>query len=386
MVVVTAGMALLSAGVAIVAGAFALLTSPIGLAIVAISALIIYFQKAGGDLETFGNGLKWIWNRIEELGQNLVKFYYYLMDKVTVGDEYKNKMEEQNKKIAETTAEREVLEKKMSARMEENVKKREAEEKADSKKEGGLLDGLKGMFNIDHKNRAGAHIAQKNSQVDAFNKIPGAVGGGIAGGMPGLKDGVKEGIKEGTAKPTDYNAGAEGLLKQFSAKEGGGVEKNVKKDELLLAKEAAFKDLETASSMQQKDAVLNRIQDINAKIKALDTPAAQPVNPAAPASKTAAPTVAADQAKKELEKQQQDKTAAEKKKVEEEAAKKKQEEDAAKKKQEEDKNKKPESAETLLAELNTKMATLLKYTFTVAHNTNETVSATRSLNGNLYKA
>ena len=273
----------------------------------------------------------------------------------------------------------------ITSTMEKNVKQREAEDKAGSKKEGGLLDSLKGMFNIDHKNRAGAHIAQKNSQVDAFNKIPGAVGGGMASGMPGLKDGVKEGIKEGTAKPTDYNAGAEGLLKQFSAKEGGGVEKNIKRDELLNAKTAAFAEYAGASSQQQK-AIEAKIQDINAKIKALDTPVAQPVNPAAPASKTAAPTVTADQAKKELEKQQQDKTAAEKKKVEEEAAKKKAEEDAVKKKQEEDKNKKPESAETLLAELNTKMATLLKYTFTVAHNTNETVSATRSLNGNLYKA
>jgi hypothetical protein len=425
MVVATAGLAILAAGVAIVAGAFALLTSPIGLAIVAIAALIIYFKRAGGDLETLGNGFKWLWSYIEEFGQNLVKFYYYLMDKVTVGSEYKDKMKEQDKKIEATQAERVVLEQKMATRMEENVKKREAEEKAGNKKEGGLLDGLKGLFNIDHKNRAGAHIAQKNAQVGAFNRIPGAVGGGIAGGMPGIKDGVKEGIKEGTEKPTDFNAGAEALLKQFSAKEGGGVEKNVKKDELLLAKEAAFKDLETASSMQQKDVVLNKIQDINAKIKALDNPeskpvdprapasqttnvaqpvtvpgqrssndprrtdapAAQPVNPAAPKkTETAKPAVVADQAKKELEKQQQDKTAAEKKKAEEEAAKKKQEEDAVKKKQEENKNKKPESAETLLAELNTKMATLLKYTFTVAHNTNETVSATRSLNGNLYKA
>jgi len=239
------------------------------------------------------------------------------------------------------------------------------------------------------------------------------------------------------------------LLKQFSAKEGGGVEKNVKRDELLLAKQdafkaymdaegksqkdaaeakiadinakikaldtpaaqpvdpkapaskttkddkrnelllakdVAFKDYTIATSKEQKAAAEAKIADINAKIKALDTPAAQPVNPAAPASKTAAPTVAADQAKKELEKQQQDKTAAEKKKVEEEAAKKKQEEDAAKKKQEENKNKKPESAETLLAELNTKMATLLKYTYTVAHNTNETVSATRGLNNNLLKS
>jgi hypothetical protein len=272
----------------------------------------------------------------------------------------------------------------ISTTMEANVKQREKEDKEGSKKEGGMLDGIKKLFNIDHKDRASAHIEQKNAQVSAFKGIPGAVGGGMASGMPALTDGVKDGIKE--AAKVDTNAGPEALLKQFSAKEGGGVEKDVKRNELLLAKDVAFKDYTIATSKEQKAAAEAKIQDVNAKLQALDTPAAQPVNPAAPASKTAAPTVAADQAKKELEKQQQDKTAAEKKKVEEEAAKKKQEEDAAKKKQEEDKNKKPESAETLLAELNTKMATLLKYTFTVAHNTNETVSATRSLNGNLLKS
>ena len=105
---------------------------------------------------------------------------------------------------------------------------------------------------IDHKNRAGAHIAQKNAQVSAFKGIPGAVSGGMAGGMPGLKEGlkegVKEGVKEGTAKPTDFNAGPEALLKQFSAKEGGGVEKNVKHVELLNAKTAAELHCQTTPS------------------------------------------------------------------------------------------------------------------------------------------
>ena len=104
---------------------------------------------------------------------------------------------------------------------------------------------------------------------------------------------------------------------------------------------------------------------------------------AAPASSASADStrksIEADAEKKKLEE-----AAAANKKAEEE--KKKADEDAKKKKEEEEKNKKPESAETLLAELNTKMATLLKYTFTVAHNTNENVTATRGLNKNLYKA
>jgi len=192
------------------------------------------------------------------------------------------------------------------------------------------------LFNIDHKNRAGAHIEQKNAQVSAFKGIPGAVGGGMASGMPGLKEGVKEGVKEGTAKPTDFNAGPEALLKQFAQKEGSPLAE------------------------------------------------AQSVNPAAPKSQAALGPAAKDQTLKDLEKQQQDKTAAEKKKAEEEAAKKKAEDEA----KEKEKNKDPKTQETpatLLAELNTKMATLLQYTFTVAHNTNETVTATRGLNNNLLK-
>jgi len=45
-----------------------------------------------------------------------------------------------------------------------------------------------------------------------------------------------------------------------------------------------------------------------------------------------------------------------------------------------------ENTETLLAELNTKMGTLLKYTWTVANNTNETVNATRGLTKDLFKS
>jgi hypothetical protein len=97
-----------------------------------------------------------------------------------------------------------------------------------------------------------------------------------------------------------------------------------------------------------------------------------------------APSAAsAETTKKEIEQKGQDKAAAEKKAADEAEAKKKAEE-TSKEKQEQDK-KTQDSPSTLLAELNTKMATLLQYTFTVAHNTNENVTATRGLNGNLMK-
>ena len=381
MVVATVGLGLLAAGVAIVAGAFALLTSPIGLTIAAIAALIIIFKKAGGDFQVVTDGLKYLWEGLKTFFSELKLAFFKVLDALP-GVDFSKEIEEEEKKIVEQKAEREKLATAMSTRMDANKAKAAADAaKGDSKEEGGLLNGLKDMFNIDHKKRSGAHIEQKNAQVSAFKGIPGAVGGGMASGMPGLKEGVKEGIKEGTEKPVDYNAGPEALLKQFSAKEGGAVEKNIKRDELLLAKDVAFKDYTIATSKEQKAIAEAKIQDVNAKLTALDTPVSQTVNPNVPKSETTSPAGAADQGKKELEKQQQEKIANEKKKAEDEAAKKKAEEDAGKKKQEQ----KPESAETLLAELNNKMATLLKYTFTVAHNTNETVSATRGLNNNLLK-
>jgi len=99
---------------------------------------------------------------------------------------------------------------------------------------------------------------------------------------------------------------------------------------------------------------------------------------------TSESTKAAESTKKEIEQKGQDKAAAEKKAADEAEAKKKAEDEAKEKEKNKD-QKTQESPSTLLAELNTKMATLLQYTFTVAHNTNETVSATRSLNKNGFK-
>jgi hypothetical protein len=103
-------------------------------------------------------------------------------------------------------------------------------------------------------------------------------------------------------------------------------------------------------------------------------------SPLVPASES---TKAAESTKKEIEQKGQDKAAAEKKAADEAEAKKKAEEESKSKQEQEKKTQ--ESPSTLLAELNTKMATLLQYTFTVAHNTNENVTATRGLNKNGFK-
>ena len=144
----------------------------------------------------------------------------------------------------------------------------------------------------------------------------------------------REAAAKAAEKSIDYAAGPEELLKQFSEKEGGAVEIGIKK----------------GSSYSVAPAAAN-----------------------------------ADAAKKAIE------IEAEKKKVDETAAKAKTDaeakakEDTAAKEKEEQNKKSQESPSVLLAELNNKMATLLKYTFTVAHNTNETVTATRSLNKNGFK-
>jgi hypothetical protein len=104
-------------------------------------------------------------------------------------------------------------------------------------------------------------------------------------------------------------------------------------------------------------------------------------SPLVPASES---TKAAESTKKEIEQKGQEKTAAEKKAAEEAEAKKKAEEES-KNKQEQDK-KTQESPSTLLAELNTKMAQLIKLQAQTTTNTAENVMATKGLNKNLYKA
>ena len=122
----------------------------------------------------------------------------------------------------EQKAEREALVTKMATRMEENKAKAAADAaKGDSKEEGGLLNSLKGMFNIDQKNRAGAHIEQKNAQVSAFKGIPGAVSGGMKSGMPALKEGVKEGRQaERISRREERISSKEGRISRKEGRKG----------------------------------------------------------------------------------------------------------------------------------------------------------------------
>jgi len=143
---------------------------------------------------------------------------------------------------------------------------------------------------------------------------------------------AKEAAVKAQEKLLDYSAGPEELLKQFSAKEKGAVEAQVKGE----------KPSSTVST-------------VSTSVKALEVDA---------------------------EKKKQQETAAKEKADAEAKAKA----DAEAKTKEEQNKKSQESPSTLLAELNTKMEQLIKHAAVTQSNTYETFNATKGLNKNLYKA
>lgn len=202
---------------------------------------------------------------------------------------------------------------------------------------------------------------------------------------------VKEAAVKANEKLMDYNSGPEALLKAFSAKEGGLVEKGVKKDELGKQISAAQSEFESAKTDAAKKAAAEKVLTLQKQMGAIDNPkgASSDFNETAKAlaGANSSPKSAAqnaETAKKEIEAE------AEKKKAE--AAKKaqdyKNEEEAAKREFEKE-NKKPatqESAETLLAQLNTNMAELIKVTKEQKDIGERQLTVQKSLTGDLFAA
>jgi hypothetical protein len=341
MVVATAGLAIMAAGVAIVAGALFLLTSPIGLVILAIGATIAIFKKFGGDLSVIQNGLMIMW---EGYKMFLNYFKLGLLNILNSIPGFRGDFDDQIKETeADIVANKQAVADRANAittTMAENRARAEqekiAEEKGEGKQTSGLMDDLKNLFGPKGAANAAAAEKQKDEKraqsINFRNNKPGKFGGGGAGGA-GDKDG-KNGKDGKEVKPEiqmDYNAGSESLLKQMGEKEGSAL---------------ASPDM----------------------------------------AKSAEALKAAAEMKNGME------TAAQKKKQDEEAAKNKTEEEKKKaaedekKKKEEDEKKKPESAETLLAQLNTTMTKLLAHAEQTTKNTYATYDATKGLNKNLYKA
>jgi colicin import membrane protein len=349
MVIATAGLAILAAGFAIAAAAVALFTSPIGIAILVIGSLIAIFKKFGGDIEVAGNAFKWIGSAMNGLWLSLKGGIFGLLNMIPgMRGDFDKDLEKIAEEEKANVKEKERLETAMSTKMAENVAKREAEKKAEAAGEGkqtsGLMDDLKGLFGPKGAAQAAAaerHKDEKRAQnINFRNNRPGKFGGGGAGGAgaAGAKDPKDPKAAEGKPEiQMDYNASSESMLKQLAEKEGSA---------LAVKPGAASPDM--AKSIEALKAA-------NAMKGGME----------------------ADAQKKKQEEEAKKKTEDEKKKVEE---------DAKKKKEEEEKNKKPESAETLLAQLNTSMTRLLAHAEQTTKNTYATYDATKGLNKNLYKA
>jgi hypothetical protein len=284
--------------------------APLMLLALAVGAIVVVFKKLGGDMQVFKDSFKVLGSYFTEFGQNLTLLYYKLMDKITPGSKYKKLAEEQEEKIKQTKDEREELKKGISERMKNN-------------------------------RAANAHDAKtlaEKKQIDAEkNKL-------------------------------DYNSGPEALLKQFGLKENSKLAIDGKKVDVNKEKDAAEEQLAAAKTTAEKKAALEKIEAAEKKLADLDKLSkgeAVPKNKepakaeAAPKDKPKENLPKAENTKKEIEQKGEEKTAAEKKAADEKAkADEKSKEDSKK----EGKGAAPaqESAETLLASLNTKMTELIK--------------------------
>ena len=276
----------------------ALSNAPLLVFSLAIGAIVVLFKKLGGDVQVLKDTFSYMGLGIKEFLQGIQLAYYKLMDKITVGDKYKNLAEEQEQKIKDTKKERAEIAKGISERMKNN---REANAH-------------------DAKN-----LAEKK-QIDAEkNKL-------------------------------DYNSGPEALLKQFGLKENSKFAIDGKKVDVNKEKEAAEEQLAVAKTTAAKKAALEKIEAAEKKLADLDKLSK---GEAVPKEKSRESLPKAEAAKKELEAKGEEKTAAEKKAAEEKA---KAEEKIKEDNKKEGKGAAPaqESAESLLASLNTKMTELIK--------------------------
>jgi uncharacterized membrane protein YgcG len=154
-------------------------------------------DKFGLDLGMVSDGFKWLWTYIKEFGNNLVRIYYEIMDKITVGDEYKEKIAEKEKDIAANTLERENIEKEINDRRKANLAERariENERKNDRNQaaSGNYLTALTGLSLPDFK----------GPQFGNYR-----VGGGGGGGF--LPPGTS--MPGGSNTTTSYQPGAAGF-------------------------------------------------------------------------------------------------------------------------------------------------------------------------------
>jgi hypothetical protein len=276
----------------------ALSNAPLLLFSLAIGGIIYLFKKLGGDVQVLKDTFSYMKLGMVGFLQGIKLAYYKLMDKITAGDKYKKLAEEQEQTIQKTKDERAEIAKGIAQRMKNN----RAANAHDTK-------------NLDEKKRLDAEK----------NKL-------------------------------DYGSGPEALLKQFGLKENSKFAIDGKKVDVNKEKEAAEEQLAAAKTTAEKKAALEKIEAAEKKLADLDKLAK---GEAVPKDKSRESLPKAEAAKKELEQKGEEKTAAEKKAAEEKA---KAEEKTREDNKREGKGSAPaqESAESLLASLNTKMTELIK--------------------------
>jgi hypothetical protein len=140
--------------------------------VVGLTAMWYIFKKLGGDTEVLADGFRWLWSYLEEFGQNLVLLYYKIMDKITVGSEFKDKAKEQEDKIKATQEERLATEKRMAERVEANRAAMDAKDKKYENTKNALdlkkLDTQKkGTESLESANKKQAEEQEKKLNLNA---------------------------------------------------------------------------------------------------------------------------------------------------------------------------------------------------------------------------
>lgn len=231
--------------------------------VVGLTAMWYIFKKLGGDTEVLADGFKWLWSYLEDFGQNLVLLYYKIMDKITVGDEYKDKAKEQEEKIAATRKEREETEKRMAERVAANKAAADAKDKKYEDTKNALdlkkLDTQKkGTESLEAANKKQAEEQQKQldlnaSETDLLKRFAEQQGSAYIKDKPGTAT-----AKASTATGTIVT----------EAEQKAAAEKKVKEEE--AARTEATKKTETAgggASTQESPATL--LASLNTKMDQL---------------------------------------------------------------------------------------------------------------------
>jgi hypothetical protein len=308
----TVAMLALIGPLAIVALGLTALASPLGIFAVVAASLVYLFKKLYDNGWSFGTA-------IEAIKDNLRRFELFFVDG----------MLSMLEKIAGWFGKGDAI-KAARARIADERKELDDNETARDKKRKLATDER-------------AAEKEKNANARERNKLD----------KKELAD--KKAIAEEKNK-LDYNSSTESLLKQFGIKENSKYHIDAKKDEFNKEKLAAEEQLAAAKTTAEKKAAINNIEAAEKKLADLDKLSK---GEAVPKDKARESLPKAEATKKELEQKGEEKTAAEKKAAEEQA---KAEEKAKAENKKEGKGATPaqESAESLLASLNTKMTELIK--------------------------